>query len=294
MKITIGSEGKGCWGKIVIDFLLGKLYQNIDIKYDNTDDCDFIILSFFIYHEPLWNKQNKKYICFSGEPRNINIFPTTNYSKRLYLTTAYNLMNNHLYIPYVLYSPHLYKNRKYENSDRKYLLAYCNSNKINEREQIFNLFVEKTNNTCHSFGSCHGKYPDTKQNRIDGGWGGDQLIDTYKDYKFVIAMENVCMDGYVTEKILNAFYSGAIPIYWGSSNVTDFFNKKAFINVNDFKTFEECVDYVIGMDDQMIREMVDEPIYVQNNELINLMNDLIPNNETLNIYLNKLKDFIEN
>ena len=29
-----------------------------------------------------------------------------------------------------------------------------------------------------------------------------------KSIGFVIAMENLCKDGYVTEKILNAFYSG--------------------------------------------------------------------------------------
>ena len=45
-----------------------------------------------------------------------------------------------------------------------------------------------------------------------------------KHIKLSIPMENQKGDGYITEKILNAFTSGAIPIYWGSSNINQFFN----------------------------------------------------------------------
>lgn len=37
---------------------------------------------------------------------------------------------------------------------------------------------------------------------------------------------------YVTEKIVNAFLAGAIPIYWGSPFVLKMFNPRAFIFVN--------------------------------------------------------------
>jgi len=88
------------------------------------------------------------------------------------------------------------------------------------------LVLKKTSiSACHSF-SCYGNYPETIQKRIEGGWGGEEIIDTYKNYKFVIAMENIQKDGYITEKNINAFYSGAIPIYWGATNVNDFLIKK--------------------------------------------------------------------
>ena len=35
--------------------------------------------------------------------------------------------------------------------------------------------------------------------------------------------------GYVSEKILNAFFAGGIPIYYGSLEVFDIFNKRAFV-----------------------------------------------------------------
>ena len=50
--------------------------------------------------------------------------------------------DNYLYIPFFLYCPLFNKRRKYNNNDRKYLLAYCNSKVVFEREDVFNLFVE--------------------------------------------------------------------------------------------------------------------------------------------------------
>lgn len=80
-------------------------------------------------------------------------------------------------------------------------MAYCNSNTVMERETLFNQIASKINNdTCHSYGRCCGNLPQTQKKTIGGGWSGDEIIDIYKDYTFVIAMENICVDGYVTEK----------------------------------------------------------------------------------------------
>ncbi|AFI06347.1 Alpha-(1, 3)-fucosyltransferase [Helicobacter cetorum MIT 99-5656] len=50
--------------------------------------------------------------------------------------------------------------------------------------------------------------------------------------------------GYVTEKIIDAYFSHTIPIYWGSPSVAKDFNPKSFVNVHDFKDFREAIDYV--------------------------------------------------
>ena len=102
--------------------------------------------------------------------------------------------------------------------------------------------------------------------------------------------------GYVTEKIVNAFYSGAIPIYWGSDNIKEFFNEKAFINVDDFNSFDECIDYILNLSDEDREKMVNEPIYT-NSELINLINDefnMKNENKILENYLNQIKVFLKN
>jgi len=43
----------------------------------------------------------------------------------------------------------------------------------------------------------------------------DDKRRTLRNYNFVIAFENSDYDGYITEKIIDAFASGTVPLYWG-------------------------------------------------------------------------------
>jgi hypothetical protein len=296
MEIVIGSEKNGfAYSEKVLVYLIHKLFPNINIVNKNDDTCDIIVssLNWGANDSDRWNKIKKNYIYFSGEPFNP---PLSSYHQEyISILTTLSEDENSLYVPYFLFSQNMYLERKYTKNHRPYFLAYCNSNNIKERQDIFNIFVEKTSiSACHSF-SNYGNYPETRQPRIEGGWSGQEIIDTYKNYKFVIAMENIQKDGYITEKIINAFYSGAIPIYWGASNVNEFFNKKAFINVSNYNTFEECVEYVINMSDEEITAMMNEPIYMQDNDIVNLLNDEYnkKGNKTLDTYLSKMKKLIQ-
>lgn len=67
-------------------------------------------------------------------------------------------------------------------------------------------------------------------------------------YKFTIAFENYPARGYVTEKLADAFAAGSLPIYWGAPDVELDFNSKRFVNVRDFKDFEELTEYIRYLD----------------------------------------------
>lgn len=51
-----------------------------------------------------------------------------------------------------------------------------------------------------------------------------------KRYRYSIAMENSCIDTYFTEKLLDCFCTGTVPIYWGSNKINTIFNKKGIIH----------------------------------------------------------------
>ena len=55
--IIIGTEG-GVYGKDQIERILKKLYDNIDIVYENSDRAELIIRGVFPNEEPYWNKKN--------------------------------------------------------------------------------------------------------------------------------------------------------------------------------------------------------------------------------------------
>jgi len=88
----------------------------------------------------------------------------------------------------------------------------------------------------------------------------DRAVQAYMDYRFVICLENGREPGYVTEKIVNAFLAGAIPIYVGAPDVAVHFNERAFINCNDM-SWEDCASLVqsIDQDEDAIRSILAEP-----------------------------------
>lgn len=49
-----------------------------------------------------------------------------------------------------------------------------------------------------------------------------ELRSVFQRYKYVMAFENTVEEDYVTEKVYNALLSGAVPIYIGSPNITDY------------------------------------------------------------------------
>jgi len=106
-------------------------------------------------------------------------------------------------------------------------------------------------------------------------------------------MENFKLSGYVTEKILNAFYSGAIPIYYGCDEINNYFNKDAFINVSNFKSLQDCVNYVINLSEDEIIKMQNQPFYNKTNEIINLFNNNFKKNKTLDKYINYFELFLK-
>jgi len=90
----------------------------------------------------------------------------------------------------------------------------------------------------------------------------DEAVAIGKDSRFGLAMEHSDKIGYVTEKIVNAFLSGSIPIYWGSSTtVNRFFNPRAFINWGRFGSDEEAADFVyrVSTNASMARAILAEP-----------------------------------
>ena len=64
-------------------------------------------------------------------------------------------------------------------------------------------------------------------------------IDVLKRYKFSICYENAQgFTGYISEKIMDCFFSGCVPIYLGAPNVKDHIPSNTFIDKRDFSTYE--------------------------------------------------------
>jgi hypothetical protein len=51
----------------------------------------------------------------------------------------------------------------------------------------------------------------------------------YSKYKYCLVIENTDTADYITEKLFMAFLGGCLPIYWGTMDVWNLFNRRAFV-----------------------------------------------------------------
>ncbi len=97
---------------------------------------------------------------------------------------------------------------------------------------------------------------------------GQPVLDKYefeKQYKYSIACENASYPGYHTEKLVEAFAAGTVPIYWGDPEVGKVFNEKAFINCNSYPCIEDVLKKIkeLEADEEEYLTMLREPALVQ-------------------------------
>ena len=74
----------------------------------------------------------------------------------------------------------------------------------------------------------------------------ERFEDGAKDYMFSIAVENDQHPGYFTEKIMNCFALGTIPVYLGDPDISDWFNMDGIIKYSkdlDISTLNEDLYY---------------------------------------------------
>lgn len=70
----------------------------------------------------------------------------------------------------------------------------------------------------------------------------------YHNFKFALCLENMWdIDGYVTEKILDCFCSGTIPIYWGAKNIDEYIPSECYIPYTKFDNLEEMYFFLNKM-----------------------------------------------
>lgn len=66
----------------------------------------------------------------------------------------------------------------------------------------------------------------------------DQKIDAHQYYRYSIVVENGRFNNYFSEKLLDCFMTGSVPIYWGFSNIGKFFDITGIITFDKSKDIE--------------------------------------------------------
>jgi hypothetical protein len=118
---------------------------------------------------------------------------------------------------------------------------------------------------------------DTRQTRAE------EKYEISQKYKFVFAFENDLYPGYVTEKVPEAWATGAVPLYWGA-DPAGYLNQRSFINLANFPTLEKFVDKVseVNQNDELWLQYASEPLLMNRPSLDHVIGVLKKACEPLN------------
>ena len=78
-------------------------------------------------------------------------------------------------------------------------------------------------------------------------------IDYLTSFRFTIAAENSPYPGYTTEKLVDAFLAGSVPIYWGDPLVDCDFDPRAFLDLATLGSVTRVVEAVRALDTDDVR-----------------------------------------
>lgn len=102
------------------------------------------------------------------------------------------------------------------------------------------------------------------------GTGTERKLQFLDSFRFSIAFENSAHPGYTTEKILDAFRAGTVPIYWGDPRVTQEFNPDAIVDVRSYQSLEDAARAVIDLDSNPaeLAEKLKAPVFRDGRDIV--------------------------
>jgi hypothetical protein len=78
---------------------------------------------------------------------------------------------------------------------------------------------------------------------------------TMSNYKFCLSIENIALNGYITEKIIDPLVTNTIPIYFGAPDIKATVPKNVFIDGQSYKSTSELVNKIFSMASTDIDQM---------------------------------------
>ena len=241
--LQIGTFNK-TWNRI---WLQSKLDDEFIIEFNETDP-DYLIYNVYDIHKDNDMDLNIKF---------------QNCIKIAFYTE--NIMIDMNYADYIIGIYHINYLDRYFKHSTSFLWQNFSSLDIIRREvlhkPIRTNFCAAVISNCGKFYNYRLKIIDklNKYKKVDMGGhcrnninkGVINKINFLSSYKFSIAMENSNGDGYASEKIIDSFLAGTIPIYYGDYMIDEFINPKTYILIKGDSDMDEKIEYIKQIDNDI-------------------------------------------
>ena len=160
----------------------------------------------------------------------------------------------------------------YQTQSRFCLFAVSNPNGTERNNFFQSLTKYKKIDSC-------GRYWNNMGYNCPGIHSGTEYCQLIVQYKFSLCFENSSSYNYLTEKLLNAYTCGSIPIYWGCPNVSDYINMECMVYLKPDHTDDDVRKLI-----QEITELDNDPqLYKKKYEQCFFKNGLVPDEFNMTI-----------
>jgi hypothetical protein len=246
----------------LFEHILHTLFEEpIELWYE-LQTADLLLESHFC--ESVFYKKSWRFsIFFSGE----GTMPLPPHAERYTFvmgahTTTTNFVSLPLYLLYDFCRPVVYPN-KITEIPKKNICAIVSSDVIATSPRARTIIIDELLKRGISI-DMGGAYKNNIGYTIPGFYFDTPIIDFQKQYRIVLSFENIQMDEYITEKIVNPFRAGSVPVYYGSKRINEHFNMNRFIQI-DLNNIDTCVEEMnrLCTDDNYWLQTVNQPIFVK-------------------------------
>jgi len=249
------------WPEIVYEnIFLPILQKYFDVEI-TANNPDVIIHSIFGNMKQTPNYKCKK-ILFIGENYRAINYPS-DYSISFDAPTDKNYRLP-LWQYYLILQPGLKEKLFNRSNNSETFDRFCSFVVSNPANFLRNAIYDQISSYkfVHSYGRF--KTNDFSLQRISQGkYWRDAKYDFFlqNKHKFAITYENNPYPRYCTEKLMDAFLGGSLPIYWGDSKIEEDWNEKAFINAMKLGSNTINVVKKLDVDDELFKSMYTQPVF---------------------------------
>ena len=98
--------------------------------------------------------------------------------------------------------------------------------------------------------------------------------DILKEYKFCFCPENSIYPGYITEKLVEAWDAGVVPLWSGSNISVPFINQNSFVNYQNFNQISEFIKKIMLLDKDFDKyvDIYEQPFLLEKPEIKPIVN----------------------
>lgn len=260
----------GFWGGFVektnennIDFF-EKLFSKTKLRnFEITNDINKANVLFeSVFDNSVVDYKKWKYkIHYSGESYNKNV---SNYDLVLYCSDD----DYRQTVDLPLFSYYIHSNNLLEKMINKPIIKQVPSKFccfiVSNGSQIIRNRMFEILNSYKKVDSC-GNYNNNIGYRMPFCYWTEEFRKFIGQYKFIICFENAKVGSYSTEKIVNPYLSGTIPIYWSSHHVKKVFNcdSMLFLENETPDAFQNLIDKIVELDysDEKYLEFINRPVF---------------------------------